>query len=108
MIAQLLNASKVYDSPTGKMTVLDDCTLSINEGELLLIIGPSGSGKTTLLSLLGCLINPTEGILEIDGKTTNTLSAVEMAAIRLKTIGFVFQQFNLLAPLLPKGILRFP
>lgn len=108
MIAQLLNASKVYDSPTGKMTVLDDCTLKINQGELLLIIGPSGSGKTTLLSLLGCLINPTEGILEIDGKTTNTLSAVEMAAIRLKTIGFVFQQFNLLAPLTAEGNIAFP
>ncbi|RFM33519.1 ABC transporter ATP-binding protein [Chitinophaga silvisoli] len=108
MIAQLKNASKIYDSPTGKMTVLDDCTLEINLGELLLIIGPSGSGKTTLLSLLGCLINPTEGILEIDGKKTNTLSATEMAAIRLKTIGFVFQQFNLLAPLTAEGNIAFP
>lgn len=108
MIAQLINANKVYDSPTGQVTVLQNCSLKVNKGELLLIIGPSGSGKTTLLSLLGCLINPTEGILEIDGRKTNNMTAYEMAQIRLNTVGFVFQQFNLLAALSAEDNVAFP
>lgn len=108
MIAQLINANKVYDSPAGKLTVLQNCTLNVNKGELLLIIGPSGSGKTTLLSLLGCLINPTEGVLEIDGKKTNNMTTNEMAQIRLNTVGFVFQQFNLLAALSAEDNIAFP
>lgn len=108
MIAQLINANKVYDSPTGKLTVLQPSNVQLNEGELLLIIGPSGSGKTTLLSLLGCLIYPTEGTLEIDGKVINRLSASKMAGIRLNTIGFVFQQFNLLSALTAEKNVAFP
>ncbi len=108
MRAQLINANKTYDSPTGKLTVLDQCNVELHEGELLLIVGPSGSGKTTLLSLLGCLIYPTEGTLEIDGKTINQLSANKMASIRLNTIGFVFQQFNLLAALTAEQNVAFP
>lgn len=108
MIAQLINANKVYDSPTGKLTVLQPSNVQLNEGELLLIIGPSGSGKTTLLSLLGCLIYPTEGTLEIDGKVINRLSANKMAGIRLHTIGFVFQQFNLLSALTAEENVAFP
>lgn len=64
-----------------------------------MIIGPSGSGKTTLLSLIGCVIYPTSGEVIIDGIKTSTLNARKMASIRLNKIGFVFQQFNLLAPL---------
>lgn len=108
MIAQLINANKIYDSPAGKLTVLDKCNVTLNEKELLLIIGPSGSGKTTLLSLLGCLIYPTEGTLEIDGKVINQISASKMAGIRLNTIGFVFQQFNLLAALTAEQNVAFP
>jgi len=108
MIAELINAKKTYDSPTGPVTVLDRCNIQLNESELLLIIGPSGSGKTTLLSLLGCLIYPTEGTLEIDHKVINDLSASKMAAIRLNTIGFVFQQFNLLAALTAEDNISFP
>ncbi len=108
MIARLTQANKIYDSPAGKFTALDKSNVELNNGELLLIIGPSGSGKTTLLSLLGCLINPTEGDLEIDGRNTTALTAKEMAKIRLDTIGFVFQQFNLLAPLTAEGNVSFP
>lgn len=108
MIAQLINANKVYNSPTGPVTVLDQCNIQLNENELLLIIGPSGSGKTTLLSLLGCLIYPTEGTLEIGNKVINDLSASKMASIRLNTIGFVFQQFNLLAALNAEDNVAFP
>jgi putative ABC transport system ATP-binding protein len=108
MIAKLTNASKIYNTPAGKVTALDKTTLEINEGELLLIIGPSGSGKTTLLSLVGCLIDPTEGKLEIDGRDIENLSSKEMAAIRLKTIGFVFQDFNLIMPFTAEGNVSFP
>jgi putative ABC transport system ATP-binding protein len=108
MIARLTQANKIYDSPAGKFTALDKSDVELNEGELLLIIGPSGSGKTTLISLLGCLINPTEGNLEINGRSTTKLSAKEMAKTRLDTIGFVFQQFNLLAPLSAEDNISFP
>ena len=108
MIAKLINANKIYDSPAGKVTALDKSSIEVHQGELLLIIGPSGSGKTTFLSLLGCLINPTEGRLIIEGKEVSDLDAKEMAAIRLNTIGFVFQQFNLLAPLNAFDNVAFP
>jgi putative ABC transport system ATP-binding protein len=108
MIAKISQANKIYESPAGIITALDKSDVELHEGELLLIIGPSGSGKTTLLSLLGCLINPSEGSLEIDGQNTKLLSAKEMATIRLNTIGFVFQQFNLLAPLNSEENVAFP
>lgn len=107
-IARLTQANKIYDTPAGKFTALDFCDVELNEGELLLIIGPSGSGKTTLLSLLGCLIEPTEGEVMINGNAISKLSAKEMADVRLKTIGFVFQQFNLLAPLSAEDNIAFP
>lgn len=108
MIAQLKNANKIYDTAAGKVTALEKTSMILNEGELLLIIGPSGSGKTTLLSLLGCLINPTEGELKVDDQEINELSDNEKSAIRLNTIGFVFQQFNLLAPLNAEDNVAFP
>ncbi|AQG81736.1 ABC transporter ATP-binding protein [Spirosoma montaniterrae] len=108
MIAQLNQASKVYQTPAGTFTALDKTTLTVNEAELLLIIGPSGSGKTTLLSLIGCLIEPTEGSLMVDGHDVAGLSAGQMANVRLNTIGFVFQQFNLLAPLTAEENVAFP
>lgn len=108
MIARLTGANKIYDSPAGKVTALDKVTVDLNPNELLLIIGPSGSGKTTLLSLLGCLIDPTEGSVIIDGHEIEKTSAKEMAKIRLNTIGFVFQQFNLLAPLSAEDNVAFP
>ena len=108
MIAELRGVNKVYDSPAGKFTALTKTTLVVNEAELLLIIGPSGSGKTTLLSLIGCLIDPTEGQLWVDGIDVATLSSTEKSAVRLNEIGFVFQQFNLLAPLTAEENIAFP
>lgn len=99
MIAQLEEVSKVYKVGDQEITALQPTTMSIKEGELLLIIGPSGSGKTTLLSLLGCVIYPTTGRLWVGGEEVNALSERKLARLRLNTIGFVFQNFNLLAPL---------
>ena len=108
MVAKLKQANKIYETPAGEVMALNKTDLELNEGELLLIIGPSGSGKTTLLSLIGCLINPTEGEVEIDGKSIKSMNAKEMSQIRLNTIGFVFQQFNLLAPLSGYDNVAFP
>jgi putative ABC transport system ATP-binding protein len=99
MIAKLQGVSKVYQTGDQRIVALQPTDLEIQKGELLLIIGPSGSGKTTLLSLLGCVIYPTEGRLEVQGREINKLNARQLAALRLNTIGFVFQNFNLVAPL---------
>ena len=99
MIAKLENVNKVYKVGDQEIVALQPTTMQVNEGELLLIIGPSGSGKTTLLSLLGCVLYPTEGRLWVDGQEINRLNEKQLARLRLNTIGFVFQSFNLLAPL---------
>jgi putative ABC transport system ATP-binding protein len=99
MIAELKGAGKQYQTGDQTIVALQATTLKLNEGELMLIIGPSGSGKTTLLSLLGCVIYPSFGDLWVDGKHINELKPNELANLRLNTIGFVFQSFNLLAPL---------
>lgn len=99
MIARLENVSKQYKVGDQVLTALQETSLTVNAGELLLIIGPSGSGKTTLLSLLGCVIYPTNGKLWVDGKLINDMNENQLSVLRLNTIGFVFQSFNLLAPL---------
>ncbi|AFK01947.1 ABC transporter related protein [Emticicia oligotrophica DSM 17448] len=99
MIALLEGAGKEYEVGDQKIVALHPTSLQLNEGELMLIIGPSGSGKTTLLSLLGCVIYPSFGDLWVAGKHINQLKGKELSKLRLDTIGFVFQSFNLLAPL---------
>lgn len=99
VIAELKSAGKEYQTGDQTIVALQPTSLQLNEGELLLIIGPSGSGKTTLLSLLGCVIYPSQGDLYVDSKHVNQLKTNQLAKLRLDTIGFVFQQFNLLSPL---------
>lgn len=99
LIAELKGAGKEYQTGDQTIVALQPTTLQFHEGELTLIIGPSGSGKTTLLSLLGCVIYPTQGELWVDGNHINAMKPNELAQLRLRTIGFVFQNFNLLAPL---------
>ncbi len=98
-IAELRQADKRYQVGDQIITALEPATVSINKGQLCLIIGPSGSGKTTLLSLLGCVIYPTSGELFLRGQKINGLPESALAALRLNHIGFVFQNFNLIAPL---------
>ncbi len=99
VIAQVINASKEFKSGDSVIVALKPSSMDLETGKVTLILGPSGSGKTTLLSLIGCVIYPTSGEVIIDGVSTRDLSANKMAKIRLNKIGFVFQQFNLLAPL---------
>jgi putative ABC transport system ATP-binding protein len=99
IIVSVKNATKDY--ALGKVTVpaLRGVTLDVAEGEFLSIAGPSGSGKTTLLNLIGCVDTPTAGTVEVAGKDTRQLSERQLTELRLNTIGFIFQSFNLVAVL---------
>jgi putative ABC transport system ATP-binding protein len=96
---RLENIRKVYPMGKRELTVLNGIDLEVEQGELVAIMGPSGSGKTTLLNLLGCLDTPTSGDYYLDGKEVGHLKSNELAEIRGKKIGFVFQTFNLLSRL---------
>jgi putative ABC transport system ATP-binding protein len=98
-VAELSNTSKEYKTGDTVITALQPSSIELKRNELTLIIGPSGSGKTTLLSLLGCVIYPTSGDVWVNGWHVNSLGENELANLRLFNIGFVFQNFNLLAPL---------
>ncbi|MBL0016742.1 MAG: ABC transporter ATP-binding protein [Bacteroidetes bacterium] len=98
-VAELRGASKRYKTGDQVITALHPTDFQLFANQLTLIIGPSGSGKTTLLSMLGCVIYPTEGDVMVAGRQVNGLSEKKLAALRLQEIGFVFQSFNLIAPL---------
>ncbi len=87
--------TKEYLLGQQKVTALQDITLSIEEGVFLAIAGPSGSGKTTLLNIIGCIDTPTQGKLFIDDKEVTGLSSDALADLRARSIGFIFQTFNL-------------
>ena len=98
-ILNMKNISKIYQMGSEKVVALDDVNLSINEGEFVSILGPSGSGKSTLMNIMGCLDTPTEGEYILSGKKVAGLSEKELARIRNKEIGFIFQSFQLLPKL---------
>ena len=91
--------SKTYGHGRVRVTALKKTNISINKGEYIAIIGPSGSGKSTFMNLLGCLDSPTTGKLYIDGIDVSTLNDNELAKIRRRKIGFIFQKYNLIPTL---------
>lgn len=93
------NVSRIYKMGENEIRALDDISFSVNQGEFLSIMGPSGSGKSTCMNMIGCLDRPTSGSVKINGKETAKMSEKELAVLRNKTIGFVFQQYHLLAGL---------
>jgi putative ABC transport system ATP-binding protein len=91
--------SKRYGSGTTEVIAVQDVSLSVAPGEIVLIMGPSGSGKTTLLSMLGALLRPTSGEIHLNGDVISNLKENRLPDIRLHKFGFIFQDFNLLSAL---------
>jgi putative ABC transport system ATP-binding protein len=96
-LIELSGVRKTYEVGTEIVRALDGVDLDVPRGEYLAIMGSSGSGKSTLMNLLGCLDTPTEGSYHLNGQAVEGMKDEELAAIRNKEIGFVFQTFNLLA-----------
>src|SRR5687767_8529865 len=98
-LIELRGVSKIYHLGGEEIRALDQVDLDIDVGEFISIIGPSGSGKSTLMHILGCLDSPTHGSIKLDGTEISTASMRDLARIRNRKIGFVFQFFNLLPKL---------
>lgn len=95
-IIEVEHLSRIFNLGEAIVKGLDDVSLEIERGDFVAIMGPSGSGKSTLMNILGCLDRPTSGIYRLDGISVQDLSRDQLAEIRNREIGFVFQQFNLL------------
>jgi putative ABC transport system ATP-binding protein len=98
-LVELRSVSKIYQLGGEEIRALDDITLDIEAGEFISIIGPSGSGKSTLMHILGCLDSPSKGTVRLDGVMIQDATSRQLAAIRNRKVGFVFQFFNLLPKL---------
>jgi len=95
-VLELRGVTKVYGEAGVSVAALRGATLTVGDGELASIMGPSGSGKSTLMNILGCLDRPTEGTYLLEGRDVSSLTDNELAEIRNRKVGFVFQTFNLL------------
>ncbi len=95
-ILEMESVSKTYGKGHAAVQAVDQASMKIEPGEIVLIMGPSGSGKTTLLSMAGLLLKPTQGRLLINGEAINGRSQRQLADLRLHTLGFIFQAYNLL------------
>ncbi|MCW2767736.1 MAG: transporter [Nocardioides sp.] len=98
-IIELAGVRKTYRSGSIEFEALRGVDTRIDEGEYVAVIGPSGSGKSTLMNILGCLDNPTEGSYLLAGEDVSRMSEAQLAEVRNRRIGFVFQQFHLLSSL---------
>jgi putative ABC transport system ATP-binding protein len=96
-IITIEHIAKIYQVGSEEVHALRDVSLTLNKNEYVAIMGPSGSGKSTLMNILGCLDTPTKGLYTFTGKNVSDMNDNELAAIRNREIGFVFQTFNLLA-----------
>jgi putative ABC transport system ATP-binding protein len=95
-VIRLQNVKRYFMVGDFIVKALDGVSVDIKQGEFTSIMGPSGSGKSTMMNLIGCLDTPTSGLIDIDGENTAGLNEAELAYIRNRKVGFVFQQFNLL------------
>ena len=99
LVAELDHIRKVYGSGDTAVTALDDLCLNVNRGEYLAVMGTSGSGKSTAMNILGCLDRPSSGSYRLNGTPVERLSDDQLADLRNRELGFVFQQFHLLQEL---------
>ena len=98
-IVEFENVTRIYTSGDHELRALDGVNMTLDEGKFIVILGPSGAGKSTLLNMLGGLDSPTGGKIVVDGKDISTLNSNELADYRAKTVGFVFQFYNLIPTL---------
>lgn len=98
-IVQLIDVKKIYQMGINKIYALNGIDITITKGDFVTIMGTSGSGKSTMLNLIGCLDQPSEGIVRINGTDLSSLTDEELTEIRRNNIGFIFQQFNLIPTL---------
>jgi putative ABC transport system ATP-binding protein len=108
MVAKFENINKTFCTSAGTFNWNEESSINLNKGEILLISGKSEYSKKTLLTLMGCLINPNEGILEINGKNINLSCYEEMVLIKSQAIGYVFHQHNLLESINAEDNVGFP
>lgn len=95
LILETRAVNKIYGEGAGKVVALESASVTLSQDEVLLIMGPSGSGKTTLLSIMGCILRPTSGEVRVHGRNMSECNESELANIRRRYFGFVFQAFNL-------------
>ncbi|MCD6275003.1 MAG: ABC transporter ATP-binding protein [Candidatus Aenigmarchaeota archaeon] len=98
-LIELKNVCKIYKMGNSEVYALNNVNFKVNKGEFILFLGPSGSGKSTLMHIVGCLDKPTKGKVILKGREVSKFSSDKLAEIRNKTIGFVFQTFNLIRTL---------
>ena len=96
ILISLNNVYKIYNGGGEEVRALDGIDLEINENEYLAIMGPSGSGKSTLMNMIGCLDTPSSGVYQFEGEMVQEMNDDQLASIRNRKIGFIFQTFNLL------------
>jgi putative ABC transport system ATP-binding protein len=107
-VIQIEGITKVYGESEAQVHALAGVNLQVEKGEFVAIMGPSGSGKSTLMNILGCLDRPTSGTYLLDGEDVSQMSKNELAAIRNRKLGFIFQSFNLLPRLSAKSNVMLP
>lgn len=98
-IVEFEGVSRVYETGDHRQLALDNVSLSLEKGKMIVVLGPSGAGKSTLLNLLGGLDSPTSGIIKVDGQDISELKRDELAEYRASKVGFVFQSYNLIPTL---------
>jgi putative ABC transport system ATP-binding protein len=96
-VIEITDVTKVYQTGDVSLRALDGVTLRVDEGEFVAVMGSSGSGKSTLMNIVGCLDRPTSGTFVLAGRRVSGMSRGELARVRNRVVGFVFQQFNLLS-----------